>query len=99
MDLRELQSAIKISGAAWSRLLAQNPDPDAITLELNDDGFERRAATGIRFAQALHHGADHRSQVCTVLTSLGVEAPSIDVWDFGKQAGRNIEIEPVQRHT
>jgi uncharacterized damage-inducible protein DinB len=99
MELRELQSAIKTNSAAWSRLLAQNPDPDAITLELDDDGFERRATTGIRFAQALHHGTDHRSQVCTALTSLGVEPPGIDVWDFGKEAGRNIEIEPVQRHT
>jgi uncharacterized damage-inducible protein DinB len=99
MDLRELQSAIKTNGTAWSRLLAQNPDADAITLELDDDGFERRATMGIRFAQALHHGTDHRSQICTALTSLGVEPPSIDVWEFGKVAGRNIEIEPVQRHT
>lgn len=99
MDLRALQSAIKINGAAWSQLLAHNPDADAVTLELDDDGFERRATTGIRFAQALHHGTDHRSQVCTALTSLGVEPPIIDVWEFGKQAGRNVEIEPVQRHT
>jgi uncharacterized damage-inducible protein DinB len=98
MDLQELQSAIKTNSAAWSRLLAQNPDPDAITRELDDDGFERRATTGIRLAQALHHGTDHRSEVCTALTSLGAEPPNIDVWEFGKQAGRNVEIEPVQRH-
>jgi len=94
MDLRELQSAIKTNSAAWSRLLAQNPDPDAITLERDDDGFERRATMGIRFAQALHHGTDHRSQICTALTSLGVEPPIIDVWEFGKEAGRNVEVEP-----
>jgi uncharacterized damage-inducible protein DinB len=94
MDLRELQSAIKTNSAAWSRLLAQNPDPDAITLEQDDDGFERRATTGIRFAQALHHGTDHRSQICTALTRLGLEPPIIDVWEFGKEVGRNVEVEP-----
>jgi uncharacterized damage-inducible protein DinB len=94
MDLRELQSAIKTTSAAWSQLLAQNPDPDAITLEQDDDGFERRATMGIRFAQALHHGTDHRSQICTALTRLGVEPPNIDVWVFGKEAGRNLEVEP-----
>jgi uncharacterized damage-inducible protein DinB len=94
MDLRALQTAIKTSGAAWSQRVSQNPDPDAITLEQDDDGFERRATTGVRFAQALHHGTDHRSQICTALTSLGVEPPIIDVWEFGKQAGRNVETMP-----
>jgi uncharacterized damage-inducible protein DinB len=94
MDLQELKSAINTSAAAWSRLLAQNPDPDAITLELDDDGFERRATMGIRFAQALHHGTDHRSQVCTALTTLGMEPPILDVWEFGKAVGRNVEIDP-----
>jgi uncharacterized damage-inducible protein DinB len=97
MDLRELLSTIKTNSAAWSRLLAQNPDPDAVFVERDVDGFERRAAMGIGLAQALHHGTDHRSQVCTALTSLGVDPPDIDVWDFGKQAGRNVEIMPDQR--
>jgi uncharacterized damage-inducible protein DinB len=95
MDLRELQSTIKTNGAAWSRLLAQSPDPDAITLEQDDDGFERRATMGIRFAQALHHGTDHRSQICTALTRLGVEPPVIDVWEFGQQVGRSAESMPA----
>jgi uncharacterized damage-inducible protein DinB len=96
LDLRELQSAIKTNSAAWSQLLAQTPDPDAITLELDDDGFERRATVGIRFAQALHHGTDHRSQICTALTSLGVEPPIIDVWEFGKEVGHNVESMPQE---
>ena len=35
------------------------------------------------FAGVLDHGTDHRSQVCTALTALGVEPPKIDVFDFG----------------
>jgi len=96
MDLRALQSAVKTSGAVWSQLLAQRPDPDAITLEQDDDGFERRATIGIRFALALHHGTDHRSQICTALTNLGVEPPIIDVWEFGRETGRNVETMPQE---
>lgn len=99
MDLRALQSAIKTTGAAWSQLLSQNPDPDAITLEQDDDGFERRATMGIRFAQALHHGTDHRSQICTALTSLRVEPPIIDVWEFGRETGRSVETMPEPAST
>ena len=40
---------------------------------------------GIRLAQAIHHGTDHRSQVCTALTTLGIEPPAIDVWDYADQ--------------
>jgi len=50
---------------------------------------------GIRLAQALHHGTDHRSQICTALTALGVDPPGIDVWNFGVQAGRIIETLPT----
>jgi len=49
---------------------------------------------GNRLAQALHHGTDHRSQICTALTTLVVEPPLIDVWDFGGEDGRVVEIEP-----
>ncbi len=89
MDLGGLRDAIQADGEAWSALLATDPDPDLVVTEVDeDDGFERDAAMGIRLAQALHHGTDHRSQICTALSSLGVEPPSIDVWDFGADAGR-----------
>jgi uncharacterized damage-inducible protein DinB len=48
----------------------------------------------IRLAQVLHHGTDHRSQICTALTTLGVDPPDIDAWDFGLQDGRVVEIPP-----
>ena len=34
---------------------------------------------------------DHRSQICTALTTLGPEPPLIDVWAFGLQTGRVVE--------
>jgi uncharacterized damage-inducible protein DinB len=49
---------------------------------------------GIRLAQALHHGTDHRSQVCTALTALGIEPPAIDAWDFADEGGRLSEVPP-----
>jgi uncharacterized damage-inducible protein DinB len=94
MDLPELRVAMAGHGAAWSRLLARDLDPETIFHERGDDGFERDAPMGIGLAQALQHGNDHRSQICTVLTTLGVDPPSIDVWDFGLQAGRVVERLP-----
>jgi uncharacterized damage-inducible protein DinB len=81
MDLEELRATMESHGTAWSALLAQGPDTDA-------------APMSIRLAQALHHGTDHRSQICTALTALGVEPPFIDVWDFGAEDGRVFEVPP-----
>jgi uncharacterized damage-inducible protein DinB len=92
MDLPELRAEMGNHGAAWSSLLAQDVDPDAVIVTRRDDGSETHAPMSIRLSQALHHGTDHRSQICTALTTLGVEPPLIDVWDFGEQDGRVVEV-------
>lgn len=94
MDLRELRDAMEHNGAAWSSLVAEELDPDVVVVRHRDDGSESHAPMGIRLAQALHHGTDHRSQICTALTTLGVEPPEIDVWDFADQDGRLAEVPP-----
>ena len=95
MGLPELRAAMESHGAAWSRLLGEDPDPDTVLKRRRDDGSETHAPISIRLAQALHHGTDHRSQICTALTTLGVEPPAIDVWDFGSQDGRVVEVPPT----
>jgi uncharacterized damage-inducible protein DinB len=95
MDLTELRASMETHGSAWSDLLAQDPDPDAVVVRHRDDGYETHAPFGIRLAQAVHHGTDHRSQICTALTTLGIEPPLIDVWDFGNENGRVVETPPT----
>jgi len=95
MDLPELRAAMEGNGAAWSSLLAADLDPDVVVVRHRDDGSESHAPMGIRLAQALHHGTDHRSQICTALTTLGVEPPAIDAWDFAAQDGRLVEVPPA----
>jgi len=95
MDLPALRAEMETHGDAWSSVLAQSQDPDEVLERHRDDGSETRAPVGIRLAQALHHGTDHRSQICTALTTLGIEPPGIDVWDFGEQDGRVVEIPPT----
>jgi uncharacterized damage-inducible protein DinB len=95
MELPELRSVMESYGAAWLGVLRDDLDPDAVLERHRDDGSETHAPVSIRLAQVLHHGTDHRSQICTALTTLGVEPPAIDVWDFGWQDGRVVEIPPT----
>ena len=80
------------------QLPGADPDPNAVVKEIGeDDGYERDATVGIRLAQALHHGTDHRSQICTALTSLDVEPPGIDASDYGLRVDRVVEVQPKTR--
>jgi uncharacterized damage-inducible protein DinB len=95
LSLAELRAVMEPHEAIWSELLAGDLDPDAVLVGRNDDGSETHAATGVRIAQVLHHGTDHRSQICTALTTLGVEPPDIDVWDYAAATGRLVEVPPT----
>ena len=95
MSLPELRAAMEGNGTAWAGLVATDLDADAVLVRRRDDGSESHAPVGIRLAQALHHGTDHRSQVCTALTALGVDPPAIDAWDFAWDDGRLVEIPPT----
>jgi uncharacterized damage-inducible protein DinB len=87
LGLDELRSVITANGKDWMELLARGLDGESDTVE-QGDGWTFHAPTGFRLAQVVHHGSDHRSQVCTALTSLGVEPPVIDLWAYGEATGR-----------
>ncbi len=87
VTLAELRSAISQNGAAWKELLAAAPDGEADIVE-HGDGWDFHSPLGFRLAQVVHHGTDHRSQICTALTSLGLTPPEIDLWAFGDATGR-----------
>ena len=94
MGLPELRETMERNGRRWADLLAGDFDPEAVLVRHRPDGSAGHAPVGIRMAQALHHGSDHRSQICTVLTTLGIEPPAIDVWDYAWADGRLTEVPP-----
>jgi len=95
LGLVELRLAMAANAQVWAELVAGDLDADQVLVRRHDDGSESRAPLGIRLAQAIHHGTDHRSQICTALTNLGATPPDIDVWDFAWSQGRLEEV-PAQ---
>jgi uncharacterized damage-inducible protein DinB len=42
--------------------------------------------------QAVNHGTEHRSQVATILTTLGVVPPEMDGWTYFDESGQLIPV-------
>ncbi len=51
-----------------------------------------RVDKGVILIQALHHGNDHRTHVCTVLGAHGIAYGEMDVWAYGEATGSMIRI-------
>ncbi len=49
------------------------------------DGY--RVEPGVIITQVINHATEHREQIKSLLTSLGVEPPRIDGWQFGRHSG------------
>jgi uncharacterized damage-inducible protein DinB len=52
----------------------------------------RRVNVGVLLIQALHHGNDHRTHICTILGQHGIPYGEMDVWEYGASIGANVAV-------
>ncbi len=91
-DIPTMRAVMKGHDAAWQRLIDGDLDPALDVVEHEASGYDTHAPLGIRLMQVLYHGTDHRSQVCTAFTVLGVAPPAIEGWDIAREDGRMYTI-------
>lgn len=88
-EIEELSAMADDLAAGWEKLLSGEFDPDrtinAVDLETGEP-WESNA--GLMVAQTLNHGNEHRAQIATILTTIGVEPPNLDGWSYGEATGR-----------
>jgi len=83
MTLTELSDLAATVAVGWSEYLAISPNPSGWRRDVDPSMCARDATVGLRLAQALHHGNEHRAHVCTQFSSFGLETPIVDAWTFG----------------
>jgi uncharacterized damage-inducible protein DinB len=48
--------------------------------------------SGVVVIQALHHGNDHRTHICTILGHNGLTYGDMDVWAYGEATGATVPL-------
>jgi uncharacterized damage-inducible protein DinB len=88
-DLAELTRMTEDNAAYWDELATGDFDGDRVCSWVSTvSGAHSEAAAGMLVAQVLNHGNEHRAQIFTILTTIGVEPPDLDAWSYGLATGR-----------
>ena len=83
--LDALAEMVSATADAFAATAGDAPD---LTIRVESDTQHYDVEAAVILIQAFHHGTDHRSQICTILTTLGIDPPELSAWDWGLAADR-----------
>jgi uncharacterized damage-inducible protein DinB len=92
LTLAELQDVLVQSGGELVAI-AQGVSADRLPVRIHlSDGYT--VEPWVIITQVINHATEHREQIKSVLTSLGLEPPRMDGWVYGRQQEALIPPEP-----
>lgn len=81
LDFAELKESIIKSGEGLSALLRDESNFSKARLQTRDDYYVK---PWVVILQIINHATEHREQIKSMLSALGVTPPNIDGWDYGE---------------
>lgn len=81
--LADVREQLDASGRAFVAI-AEGMDADRL-LDVRYRGQEQRMPASFFVLQAINHATEHRTQVATILTQLGIEPPAVSGWAFAAE--------------
>jgi uncharacterized damage-inducible protein DinB len=89
LDFAEVEKSLKQTGEALLALVANGKYPTE-RLTTRDDYY---VEPWVILVQIINHATEHREQIKSMLTALGITPPSIDGWDYGDVMKAMVPIE------
>lgn len=90
LEFGELQESARISGEGLLALVRDEPGKLSMTRLQTRDGYY--VEPWVVLVQVINHATEHREQIKSMLTSLGVPPPDMDGWDYGEATNALIPI-------
>jgi uncharacterized damage-inducible protein DinB len=85
----ELQQAARISGAGLLALARESNNYPKTQLQTTDGYF---VEPWVVIVQVINHATEHREQISSMLSALGVTPPNLDGWAYGEVTNALIAI-------
>lgn len=79
--LATLSAAFEAQSATWQTLVDAASTLD-VTIPARGPRPPAPHAEDLLFVQAINHGNDHRTHICTILGARGVKVPDLDGWSY-----------------
>ena len=80
LPIKELRIEVAKTGKGLIEWAPKVKEEDLV--ELDWDGSPREVPKTIILNQAINHATEHRSQIMSILTQIGIEPPDVSSWSY-----------------
>jgi uncharacterized damage-inducible protein DinB len=80
VTLDEIGESLRISSEGFIEWAPKVKADDTVTIDW--DGTPHDVPKTILLTQAINHATEHRAQIMTILTQLGIQPPDLDGWTY-----------------
>ena len=85
MTIAEIGESLRLSGESFVEWAPKVGAKETVSIDW--DGELRDVPKTILLTQAINHATEHRSQIMTILTQLGIQPPDLDAWTYFDEMG------------
>lgn len=90
VDFADIESSIQTSGDALLAVARGEQTPLTDPLETRDGRHHVRP--WVLMVQIINHATEHREQICSMLSALGLTPPDMDGWSYGEATNALVPI-------
>jgi len=80
IQFAEMADSLKNSGEKLLELAGDESKLPSTSIQIRDG---HQVESWVIMVQVINHASEHREQIKSMLTSMGITPPSIDGWDYG----------------
>jgi uncharacterized damage-inducible protein DinB len=80
MTISDMVAAVKITGESFIEWASKIKEFD--TVRIDWDGTPRDVPKTIILNQVINHATEHRSQIMSIMTQIGIEPPDVSSWSY-----------------
>lgn len=85
-DFPELRKRAQLNGERFIGLISETDPHRTFTADYSGQSYD--LPFSVVLVQAINHGTEHRTQIKTILTAIGVGPPEIDGWTYASAVGQ-----------